>query len=98
MDLIMKQGAQLAPKDTAEAIGVFRAQVIDHYSRVSSRPTGNSPRRCAHYHASVTGRRIRPQRGLTRRPLWSVGTTASKSAAWPASRRNAARMSVTPAN
>jgi hypothetical protein len=28
MDLLMKHGAQLAPKDTAEAIGIFRAQVI----------------------------------------------------------------------
>lgn len=28
MDLLTKQGAQLAPKDTAEAIGIFRAQVI----------------------------------------------------------------------
>jgi hypothetical protein len=28
MDLLMKQGAQLAPKNTAEAIGIFRAQVI----------------------------------------------------------------------
>jgi transposase InsO family protein len=28
MDLLMKQGAQLAPKDTAEAIAIFRAQVI----------------------------------------------------------------------
>ena len=28
MDLLMKQGAQLAPKDTAESVGIFRAQVI----------------------------------------------------------------------
>lgn len=28
MDLLMKQGAQLAPKDAAEAVGIFRAQVI----------------------------------------------------------------------
>jgi transposase InsO family protein len=28
MDLLMKQGVQLAPKDTAEAIGIFRVQVI----------------------------------------------------------------------
>lgn len=28
MDLLMKHGAQLAPKDTAEAIGIFRVQVI----------------------------------------------------------------------
>jgi hypothetical protein len=28
MDLLTKQGAQLAPKDTAEAVAIFRAQVI----------------------------------------------------------------------
>ena len=28
MDLLMKEGAQLAPKDTAEGIAIFRAQVI----------------------------------------------------------------------
>jgi putative transposase len=28
MELLMQQGAQLAPKDMAEAIGIFRAQVI----------------------------------------------------------------------
>jgi transposase InsO family protein len=28
MDLLIKQGAQLAPKDMAEAVGIFRAQVI----------------------------------------------------------------------
>lgn len=28
MDLLMKQGSQLGPKDHAEAIGIFRAQVI----------------------------------------------------------------------
>lgn len=28
MDLLMKEGAKLAPKDTAEGIAIFRAQVI----------------------------------------------------------------------
>ena len=28
MDLLMKQGSKLGPKDHAEAIGIFRAQVI----------------------------------------------------------------------
>ena len=28
MDLLIKQGAQLAPKDTAESLAIFRAQVI----------------------------------------------------------------------
>ena len=28
MELLMKQGSQLGPKDHAEAIGIFRAQVI----------------------------------------------------------------------
>jgi transposase InsO family protein len=28
MDLLMKQGVQLAPKDSAEAVGIFRVQVI----------------------------------------------------------------------
>jgi hypothetical protein len=28
MELLDKQGAQLAPKDTAEAVAIFRAQVI----------------------------------------------------------------------
>lgn len=28
MDLLVKQGAQLAPKDAAETVGIFRAQVI----------------------------------------------------------------------
>lgn len=63
MDLLMKQGAKLAPKDNAEAIAIFRAQVI-----------GPLLARAFTSHGELA----EAIRGLSRERYWPPGTDAAR--------------------
>jgi len=84
MDLLMKQGAKLAPKDDAEAIAIFRAQVIGPLLTRAFTSHGELADAIRGWHASATGRQAQRPRACTPRPRSSAGTTASESTDWQA--------------